>query len=144
MNNNRSSHGKKAKTKLWTKCNIRGLAQIAFKSRPSWNTPGYPKKKTTNKQTSMKWANKHINEVSKQPHAWLSRNLTFPTSVASTTERYEIRRVRPKLSLQRKFWLSQTAFPVNSSLHSFRMMLPKRTWNYSELIRYQLLRSFIY
>ena len=82
--------------------------------------------------------------MSKQPYAWLSLNLKFPTNVASTTERYEIRRVRPKLKLQREFWLSNTAFPVNSSRHGFRMMLPKLTWNYCELIRYQLLRSFIY
>ena len=95
MNNNRYSHGKKAKAKPRTKCNIRGLTQIAFKSRPSRNTPGCQKKKQQ--------ANKHINEVSKQPYALLSLNLKFPTNVASTTERYEIRRVRPTLKLQREF-----------------------------------------
>ena len=61
MNNNRNSHGKKATAKPRTKCNIRGLTQIAFKSRPSRNTPGYQKKQQQ--------ANKHINEVSKQPYA---------------------------------------------------------------------------
>lgn len=131
VNNNLNSHGKKATTNPWTKCNIRRLAQIAFKSRPPWNTPGYKKKH--NKETN-------INEVSKQPHAWLH----VPTSVASTSERYEVQRVRPKLKLQRKFWFLQMAFPVNSSRHGFRMMLPNLTWNYSELTCYQLLRRFMY